>query len=549
MRRIGPALGLVGLHLALGLWSILHSSATFDEPMHIAAGYSYWATGDWRMDPNNPPLAKLLVSLPLAPRNLSLPLETREWQGGFHYAFGERWLYWSGNDPDALLLESRLVNLILSCVLGLVLWRRCRAAWGEKAAFFALACYALSPNIVAHSSLATHDFPAAFFSILGVLALWDFLDNPSPRAALRMTGAATLAFLCNYSALLLPPIYLTATLWRFGRQRFDPMALRNLWMWAIVPWAIAAGSFLYFFPHAWDGFSTRMWQVSRGSHPTFLLGSHSDGGSLWYYAVALLTKSTVPELIVLGAGLWHALRRGWLGRPAVLAALLSILIYCVAGTLSRKQIGLRYILPTYPLIALLAAPLAREALKSRRTAALAWGLAAWHALGAAWMAPQYLAYFNEFAGGPSNGFRILGDSNIDWGQDLKALGTFLRKEGSPEVVLSYFGTAAAEHHGIRAQQILSHNAIQRRWRNSDNPRREYLVVSATNLQGVYRAHSPNLTWLSAWRPLRRVGYSLFVYDATKDAKLHRLLSATYAALGDKLLADREARRAEALEKS
>ena len=77
-------------------------------------------------------------------------------------------------------------------------------------------------------------------------------------------------------------------------------------------------------------------------------------------------------------------------------------------------------------------------------------LVAWHALESVNIRPNYLAYFNQLAGGPSQGYKHLADSSLDWGQDLPALkkwldGQGLQQPGGSGVYLSYFGTARPEY--------------------------------------------------------------------------------------------------------
>ena len=61
--------------------------------------------------------------------------------------------------------------------------------------------------------------------------------------------------------------------------------------------------------------------------------------------------------------------------------------------------------------------------------ALAAALGLWYAGGTLRQHPHHLAYFNEIAGGPANGWRLLVDSNLDWGQDLKRLAAWMRENG------------------------------------------------------------------------------------------------------------------------
>lgn len=522
-------------HVVLGGSAVRSLSATFDEPMHVAAGYTYWLRGDMRLDPNNPPLAKMLLTSPLLALSVAVPWETQEWRGGYHYAFGERLLYWSGNDADALLAAARGVNLLLSAALLLVLWHWSAGKWGATAGLTTAAVYAASPAVLAHASLATNDFTACFFAVLGTLACVEFVENGGRSAALAAGLAAAAAALCKYSGMLLCVVYAGILLSDARGRRRAPLA--EFGRWAVLPWLAILGSYLLLYEGAWAGFAVRAWQVASGTHPVFVLGNIHPSGWLGTYAVAVLSKSTPVELAVLAAGAyaWKKQRSAAQRAPWIL-----LLVYLAAATFSRKQIGLRYVLPAYPAIALIAGGTIAS-FAAGRSRWLAGALAGGQLASALLVAPDFLAYFNAPSGGPERGYLLLGDSNLDWGQDLKKLAAYLRAQGSPEVILSYFGTASPEYHGIAAQLAGSTCAINRLRVNSSRPARELFVISATNLQGAHAA-GRDLRW-AAGRPLHgRVGASLFVYDVTDDADFHRRLAGYYEAGGETLLADRERAR-------
>lgn len=63
--------------------------------------------------------------------------------------------------------------------------------------------------------------------------------------------------------------------------------------------------------------------------------------------------------------------------------------------------------------------------------------------------PDYLAFFNLPSGGSRGGLSLLGDSNLDWGQDLPALADWQRQHPEPTLYLSYSGTADPAAYGIR----------------------------------------------------------------------------------------------------
>ncbi len=80
-------------------------------------------------------------------------------------------------------------------------------------------------------------------------------------------------------------------------------------------------------------------------------------------------------------------------------------------------------------------------------------LALWYAAGTLRNHPHHLAYFNEIAGGPANGYRHLVDSNLDWGQDLKRLAAWATRAGSPPLKLSYFGSADPAYYGLVSEAL------------------------------------------------------------------------------------------------
>src|SRR4029453_3512534 len=168
-----------------------------------------------------------------------------------------------------------------------------------------------------------------------------------------------------------------------------------------------------------------------------------------------------------------------------------IAVYGVVALTTNLNIGHRHLLPIYPALCILAGGAAfwlqplfgrtltaeaqsaqsrrqqRAGVRAQRTtpgprsrpygvmsiATLA--LIAWHIAESVTIRPDYLAYFNQLAGGPAEGYKHLADSSLDWGQDLPALKRWLDREGlqhpgGSTVYLSYFGTARPEYYGIKA---------------------------------------------------------------------------------------------------
>jgi hypothetical protein len=231
----------------------------------------------------------------------------------------------------------------------------------------------------------------------------------------------------------------------------------------------------------------------------FLNGQFGTTGWWWYFPYAFAVKTTIPAMIVgllALAGLvlrWKTGDNGdaWIARVrtslyAGTPLLALVVVYWAFALTTHLNIGHRHLLPIYPALCILAGGAAfwtqplfersrvgepqggRQRRRQRSTALRkspsGWrsaagvatlGLLAWHLVESVSVRPNYLAYFNQLAGGPAEGYKHLADSSLDWGQDLPALkqwldGQGLQQAGANGVYLSYFGTARPEYYGIRA---------------------------------------------------------------------------------------------------
>ncbi|MDR6975847.1 dolichyl-phosphate-mannose--protein O-mannosyl transferase [Streptomyces sp. 3330] len=141
---------------------------TIDEPVYVATAADYLHAHRVRLNPEHPPLGKLVVAVGVA---VARPHVDPSFTGG-QEAAGRHLLYGSGNDPWRLMLWARLPVIALTLLFGLVVFAFTRDLAGPAAALTALALYSFSPDVVAHGSLATLDVPAAGFLLTSVWLLW-----------------------------------------------------------------------------------------------------------------------------------------------------------------------------------------------------------------------------------------------------------------------------------------------------------------------------------------------------------------------------------------
>jgi len=281
----------------------------------------------------------------------------------------------------------------------------------------------------------------------------------------------------------------------------------------------------------------------------FLGGKYSSTGFWNYFIYAFLVKTPAPLLLLLAAYIavkvfaWKSVFKC---RDEVYLLALPLTLFTVAS-FSDLQLGLRYILPVYPLLFVLAGKVVSGFKDRLRLPFLALG--GWYLFSSFSAHPHYLAYFNEPAGGPSRGYERLVDSNLDWGQDLKGLKKYVGENSVSEVVLSYYGTSVPEYLGWEFQDLFSFGIWgEKKHVNSAKPSKEILAISATNLQGLYlsKIGTNVFFWLKEKRPAAVIGHSIFVYDITEDAEAHEYLANVYFISGQGDKAARECRRALAI---
>ena len=251
---------------------------------------------------------------------------------------------------------------------------------------------------------------------------------------------------------------------------------------------------------------------NQSGHGSFLMGRVSQTGWWYYFPCAFAFKSTPVELLLtalLAVSLLISLRAPWSSFRQADPGLQSILV--VSGVFlamlltARINIGHRYLVVLYPLLILAASDRLAGWLQARPWlfGVLGGLLLGGQGISNLAIAPHFLAYFNRFCGGPEQGWRLLVDSNIDWGQDLPALEQQLRSFADGPVALQYFGTARPEAYGIKADRIEKLSRPPDAYRT--------LAISASCLQGLYVAGGDAYRSFRPLRPDGRAGYSIFVF--------------------------------------
>ncbi len=508
-------------------------SQTSDESSNLACGMEWLDRGSYELGPFHPPLARIAMSVgPYLDGARSRGLADRWKEGNAVLSSGRRY--------GRTLTLARIGILPFFVLASTCVWfwsRRLLNDWGGVAAVF---LYTNIPPVLAHAGVATSDMAIGATLATACYAFICWLEETDWKHSVLLGAALAAAFLSKFSSVvLLPACLLTILLLRGRRTRraLAPAAIA-LGMAALLVWAayhfsyghmtehVAADaasqggiwarippSFLHWLesatlpaPEILDGF----WQVHNhveGGHTAYLLGQNSTRGWWYFFPVALGVKTPLGLLLLAGLGWWALARGQWrpfdwkAWAPAVLA--LVVLLVCMPSTLN---IGVRYALPLYPMLAITAAMGVKYLFRRPAGKVVAAGLLCWTAVSSLAAHPDYLAYFNEIAG--SRPERFLVDSDLDWGQDMRQLAAALGERHVDRLHL------AALYSGDYALVDLPP------WDDLKpyQPVTGWVAVSFTMLKtygwlAAQQAGRPDLAfaWLDRYRPVARVGKSFLLY--------------------------------------
>ncbi|HLI63029.1 MAG TPA: glycosyltransferase family 39 protein, partial [Terriglobales bacterium] len=440
-------------------------SLTSDEEDHMYAGYQMWKTGDFGLNPEHPPLVKLLAVLPILGDKLWVPPLRGGWFKTEAYLCGRDWLERNDGASQRLVFRMRMAAALLAIALSLVVFFVAREWFGTTAALVALTLTVFDPNILAHSGLVTTDVGASLFFLAALYAFYRYIKQPNPLRLAIAGLVLGLLLATKHSGVVMIPVLLLLAGWEIARApkvtraRFALQlgaALAGMVLLAVgVLWAFYGFRYaarpaglhltptlqeysqsLSAFGRAGIGWMARLHllpesyligivdiKVFSADFSTFVLGKWYPHGVLWYFPAAISIKTTLGMIaLVLIAG--FAIAAGKLGkgpdRVRVLVYLLCFwACYLTVAMLNRHNIGIRHILPLYPVAAILAgAAVAALVPRSRAWMWVCILLLAAHIGSALSVFPNSLAYANEAWGGPSNTHNVLNDSNVDWGRQL-----------------------------------------------------------------------------------------------------------------------------------
>jgi hypothetical protein len=479
-------------------------SMMVDDTIHIPSGYSYLKTHDFRLNEEHPPFIKLLSALGLEHVQPELPLDSEGWSKAEEAGdpddgtdtFCGDFFHRNADKFEQIIFWGRLPVVLVPVLLAFAVWAFTRNLFDELTAILSVFFLLSEPNIIANSTFVQDDLASALAVFCFVIALRWYFQKPALVRALLFGLAIAFGLLVKHSLAVLVPISIVLLIahavWRRFKYKehlcryfgfaliilgcayfvflagyaFDASFIDDDEAVFISEWFNVTGNaadsfqnFLVHLPLLLPKYY--MWGMDmvvndvRNGRPAFLLGEVSDTGWWYYFPVAFVLKTTLPFLLLTVSGLvwtaWKTIRRRWLDG---LYLLLPPLGYLAMSMASHLNIGVRHIMPVFPFFAIMGAAavsafLRIERLKERRFPKILLGiLVAVIGFIAISTFPDSTTYFSPLAGGPANGWRLLSDSNVETGQDVKSLADFLRSRGQDHIEGLFVGSGYIEYYGV-----------------------------------------------------------------------------------------------------
>jgi hypothetical protein len=266
-------------------------------------------------------------------------------------------------------------------------------------------------------------------------------------------------------------------------------------------------------PHAW--LIGLLYQYrSALIHKAFLLGDNSFHAWWYYFPIAMAVKTPLATIAAIALACliaWIAAPRKWW---TILCLVVPVIVYMTLAMHSHLNIGFRHVLPVYPFAFIVIGCTASVAWQRwpRRASAVTLSLVLLLVLESLSAFPNYIAFFNLAAGGSHGGLHLLGDSNLDWGQDLKLLAAWQQKNPNVNLYLSYFGTADPAYYGIKYVPLVGGYLYDKNRTLPSSP--GVIAISASILQGL--SHDPQADptfqkMLLNLRPIQILGGTIYLY--------------------------------------
>jgi len=464
------------------LYSVRQESLTWDEGDHIFAGYMSLKHGDFGLNPEHPPLVKMVAAIPLQSMNLREPQLQNRYFKTEAYLSGRDLIF--ANDFEAITFRARMFASIFALMVALLAFLTAREMFGTGAGFITLLLLVFEPNFLAHGAIVATDIGAACCLLASIYAFYRYVKSPSWGRVAVLGLAAGIYFITKHSAVLLPAMLVLLAITELLRRRQVADETRLHQAIRLAGAFIIAGVITVAI--IWVGYGLRFsarpagqqinppleatlgnlspvegkaitlmarWKLLPESWlygladvrsvanvwPSYMFGKVYAHGVWFYFPVAFVIKATLTTLIFLPL-IIYAIASGKLrGWREILFLTVPPGLYLLISMTSKLNIGIRHILLVFVFLLVLAGGAAWSLIsKDRRWTWAIAILVLFHIISSLRAFPtSYMAYANELWGGPANVHKYLTDSTTDWGQQLKAVKRYVDERGIKQCWFAY----------------------------------------------------------------------------------------------------------------
>lgn len=554
---------LISFLSSRGAFGIPGDSGTVDEVAHIPSGYSYVKYLDYRLNPEHPPLAKILAGIPLAiDKNIKGLKDNWSWDGINQWDSGWYMLYQEGNDPAEVLGLARFPMILLMLGLGLFLFKWASELFGRKVGLTVLLLYSLYPDIIAHGRLVTTDIAAAFGFVIAIYYFDKTLIKKTKKSIIVAGIAFGLAQLLKFSSFLLFGVFLFLIVARVIIERKEEDWWKNFKKYFLIYFYICALSllivWLVYIPFVWKTpvdiehtlIETNLTSDARtlvfrnflhhfegnpitrglghyllgvmlviarvsGGNATFAMGVLSDKSIPWYFPFAWLVKTPLTIIVLYLGSLFAIIKTKALKNKqyawTLLLFLMPWLTYWIFTLRGSLDIGIRHLMPTIPFVLLIIGFVLHKVYKAKNVKVIYAVVALIIFMAGSVLSyyPSYLSYFNELVPRDQR-YKVLTDSSLDWGQDLLRLKKYVDDNKITSINVDYFGGSVPSFYIPQAKE----------WHSSYGPTSGYLAVSATYYQSS-KLYGPkegkwSYEWLDSYKPVAQIGGSILIFNVSPE---------------------------------